>query len=488
MLGVCYGPQSLPLRSDCKMLAPVEGPLLTNCGPEGKRRLFRVFVPQAEGIWSPMVHSDCQHNELASLALRTMAPTPPGPHEYDETTLGLFREMRRMVEKLNVQRMGLLDVAMSYGGALRRRYLEAHRSLDEDGWLTKADWKLSGFLKAEKQNPVAKVSKPRMINPRSPRYNLVLASYLKPLEHALWRKWKFGGNGCRRSRVSGKGLNAEKRAKLLEQKMADVGDCVAFEVDGAAFEAHVEVSQLKLEHGVYKAAFPRDGLLAELLSKQLTLSGTTKGKVRYFRKGCRASGDYNTGMGNTILMGNFSISALKRMGLTKPYTLLADGDNCLIFVHRSEAKLVHANFGAMMAKVCSHEMVVEKPTMIVEGLTFGQSQPVRTAAGIRMVRNIYKTLGSAFCGHRHYHDKVFGPRVLRSVILAELALSRGVPVVGPYFAEAERLTRFLAPVKNPDVYLEGHLLDLPPDRGDIPITAATRESFEWAFDLDPFSN
>jgi hypothetical protein len=264
-----------------------------------------------------------------------------------------------------------------------------------------------------------------------------------------------------------------------------VGDCVAFEVDGKAFEAHVEVSQLKMEHRVYKAAFPCDSELGFLLSKQLNLRGMTKGKVRYFRKGCRASGDYNTGMGNTILMGIFSIAALSKMGLTKPWTLLGDGDNCLIFVHRSEAKRVVSGFGGAVSEVCSHEMTVEKPTMRVEGLTFGQSQPVRTATGLRMVRNIYKTLGSAFCGHRHYHDKIFGPRVLRSVILAERALSKGVPVVGPYFEEAERLTRNWSALKDPSLYLEGHLLDLPPDRGASPITSDVRRSFEWAFDLNP---
>lgn len=161
------------------MSAPVDGPLDANCELEGRRRLFRVFVPRAEGIWAPMVHSDCVHNELASLALRTMAPTPPGPEMTDPVVDGLFKDLRLLVKKLNVKRMELSDVAMSYSGMLRRRYLEAFRSLEEDGYLTKHDWKLSGFLKAEKQNPTAKISKPRMINPRSPRYNLLLASYLK---------------------------------------------------------------------------------------------------------------------------------------------------------------------------------------------------------------------------------------------------------------------------------------------------------------------
>jgi len=144
---------------------------------------------------------------------------------------------------------------MSYGGSLRKRYLAAESSLMHDGPISSGDYVLRAFLKSEKVQ-FSKFAKPRMIFPRSPRYNLALASYLKPFEHWLWGNLKsVAQRGVLPSRVVAKGLNPHQRANLIRRKMRGIRDCVVFEVDGKAFEAHVDVRQLLQEDGVYLAAF-----------------------------------------------------------------------------------------------------------------------------------------------------------------------------------------------------------------------------------------
>lgn len=446
--------------------------------------MYRCYVPNEEGCWAPAVHTNCLHNELAALGLRTMGPTPSDPPDMGRpgTLVGEgFRQLRILARKLNVEKMTLKEVAASYKGKLGVRYREALLSLDEE-WLTKGDCKLSAFVKGEKFDPGLKVSKPRIINPRSPRYNLILASYLKPLEHALWSNWKVG-HLCKPSRVSGKGLNSRQRAELIESKMSDVGDCMVVEVDGKAFEAHVTRAQLLLEQSVYKAAFPGSRELRELLAFQLQLAGRTSGGVKYKRDGCRASGDFNTGLGNTLLMGTFTICAMQTLNIPAPWTVLADGDNCLLFFRREWLAKVRDCFGATLSGICGHEMTIEKPVDVLEKVVFGQSSPVRFGDGLAMVRNPYKVLSGAFCGYLHYNQPAFAPRLMKAVADAEASLSKGLPVLGPYFQAARAILRPYKSLRNPSDFLDGHLLGPLSGPEPLTITDEARVSFETAFGI-----
>nr|ALM62232.1 RNA-dependent RNA polymerase [Soybean leaf-associated ssRNA virus 1] len=475
----------MELRNGAKLLVPEEDTLKVDYCP-GKRRMYRAYVPKEEGIWAPACYANCRDNELAALKLRTLGPTPPDPAIWPDDVLSEFKGLRVLVKVLNVDKWDIWRTARSYDGRLRRRYLEAAHSLETDGWIDRRDYKLSAFLKSEKHNPRAKIGKPRMIFPRSPRYNLVLASYLKPLEHALWKSWRFG-LGVSPTRVSAKGLNSAARAELISAKMRGIGDCVVFEVDGKAFEAHVSARQLGLESSVYKAAFRGDAELASLLKVQRVLKGRTSAGVRFERSGGRASGDFNTGMGNTILMGCFVSVALRRFAFENPgvrCTLLADGDNALVFVSSRWADRLRSSFANRISSICGHEMTVEDPTDVLEKVVFGQSQPIVTSDGLKMVRDFRKVLAGAFCGHRHYFDRTFAPRLMYEVALAELSLARGVPVLEPYFRSCVQALEGFKRLRDPSLFLEGHLLGVNVEHVKRPFEAIsidTRVSFESAF-------
>jgi hypothetical protein len=359
-----------------------------------------------------------------------LGPTPK-PAERCSALDRSFREIKRVASRYGGVRWDYRDVAESYGGSLRARYLEAERSLEVDGPLSSSDYLLRAFLKAEKLNASPSVvAKPRMIFPRTPRYNLVLASWLKPFEHWLWGNLRSVGlKGVPKSRVVAKGLNPRRRANLIRRKMRQIPECVVFEVDGKAFEAHVDRRQLELEHSVYAAAYPGDRDLMRVLSHQLENVGVTACGVKFGRSGGRASGDFNTGMGNSIIMLSIVQAVMTFIGLHR-FDSLVDGDNALIFVPANDYERVVTNFSQLALRFSGHEMVLERPVRVVEEVRFGQSAPVETARGWTMVRDWRKVLSQGTSSHANLNSPTLAKRWLYGVSLCELSLARGVPIIG----------------------------------------------------------
>ncbi|GFM95129.1 RNA-dependent RNA polymerase [viral metagenome] len=396
--------------------------------------MYTAWVTGVEGTWLPQVHANCSHNVLVSLLTRQLGSTPsPSETGFGELR-STFRELERLAGRYPGRRWTLSETALSYTGALRRRYLDAERSLLEDGPLTARDHFLCGFLKAEKINALPKFQKPRMIFPRTPRYNLVLASWLKPFEHWLWGNLKsVGRKGVPKSRVVAKGLNPVERANLIVRKCGHFRDPVVFEVDGKAFEAHCVRKVLSLEHRVYGAAHRFPGELASLLAKQLELCGAV-GSVRFKRDGGRASGDFNTGMGNSLIMVAVVGTVMRRIGVR--FDSLVDGDNALLFVEAGDLPRVVADFARHAVDVSGQEMVLERPVEIsrlgVEAVRFGQSAPVWDGSKWRMVRDFRKVLSQGTSSHDHLRDRAFAPAFLAGVARCESSLGRGLPILGAW--------------------------------------------------------
>lgn len=450
--------------------------------------MYTVWTPQIEGVWVPSVHADCNHNEIAALLKRSLGVTPGSDESARSGVLRVFRDFRRLSARYCEARWSLLETAQSYTGSLRRRYEKAELSLREDGPLTARDVFLKAFLKAEKFNAMAKVAKPRMIFPRDPRYNLVLASWLKPFEHWLWGRlrspWYLH---VPPTRVVAKGLNGVRRANLINRKMKNVGDCVVFEVDGKAFEAHVDVWQLEQEHAVYSAAYPGDGYLKSVLSKQLRNRGVTKHGVEFARDGGRASGDYNTGMGNSLIMLAVVLSVLRGFHLSR-CDLLVDGDNALVFLRREDAHRVVSQFAPLALACSGHEMVLERPVSVLEEVRFGQSAPVFAAGSLRMVRDYLKVVSQGTSNHAHLGEVNYVRPYLRGVACCELALNAGVPILGVWAASLLSWARD-AKVLSFEKFRDYSMLGVSESAYHEPvsreITVEARESFSRAFGLSP---
>jgi len=162
----------------------------------------------------------------------------------------------------------------------RKVYQRAHEELSRVGFSPK-DARLKSFVKFEKQD----VSKaPRIINPRSPKYNLLLARYLKHSEHKYFKAI----NKCFRQRTRAtvfKGMDAAESAQCLYDKWKQFKEPVAIGLDATKFDMHVSREALQYEHSFYlKSRFMTSSKqeLRDLLRLQLDNTGTARcddGKV-----------------------------------------------------------------------------------------------------------------------------------------------------------------------------------------------------------------
>lgn len=455
-----------------------------------KRHMYRCWTPPLQGVWHPHLHSPCAHNEYVGLLKRTLGPVPLASLKGLSSFGKAMRELRRVL----VGRCGLVEpwpvnrVVESYVvPRLRKRYEEAAVSLSRDGLCDRRDTKISAFVKSEKLAK-EKVSKPRIIMGRSPRYNLELACYLKPVEHAVYPAFRgWGARFLTHTRLIGKGLAGKERADLIRRKMLSRPGVVAVELDCKSFESHLCRTMLRSEHGVYTGLCP-DPRLARLLSWQLRCKGKGAAGVRFSVSGVRASGDFNTGLGNTLLMCGLVLGAARSLRLK--FDFLADGDNAVLFVMSEDAATWALRLPGLFLEY-GHEVTIGEFVGTVETVVFGQSKPCRVVDGWTMVRDPWKTMSHAFSGHQHYAEMRGGARVLRAVSYCEAVLNRGVPVLQAFAHAMLRATRGVSFPKEPDLENYEYRRVVSRDnrweqRNWTPVSAVTRISFflSWGVSVE----
>lgn len=454
---------------------------------ESKRRLDTGWRSGLPGTFVPICNRPCPHNEVRALAMRAMGPVPPEVFRpvVDDASAAVWQQLQRFSRRYDQGARSWLETAMSYSGALRKRYLVAYESLVQDGPSGFQDWTLRAFLKTEKNRSGASPIKPRLIFPRSPRYNLELASRLKPFEHWLWGRLTGRLFGLGNSRLVAKGLNQRQRANLIRRKFSEIGDAVCFEIDGKAFEAHVGPAFIAQEHRVYASAFPGDGRLRELLSKQLELKGTLSCGAKFSRPGCRASGDFNTGMGNSLIFLVECVAALRQLGVR--FDLLVDGDNALVFLQRGTEGAVLRDLPVLIQQSSGHEITLERPAYRVEDVRFGGGAPVYLGdrLGWTMVREYNRVLSGVFTSHVYMREPKFARKWMVGAAMCELSLARGVPILQQFCLEALKSLGKARVSENHhrDALVMGAWFAT--EDNAVPVTVDARISFERAFGISP---
>jgi len=305
-----------------------------------------------------------------------------GPSSYKSEHFVTFRSL--VLGKLEsfpvLTRQQVVD---SYRGAKYKSYAQAMLSLQRNP-LTKADSLLTSFSKFEKVD----VSKPpRVINPRSKRYNLELGRYIKRAEHSYFKAINFAFGALTPATVI-KGYNADASASILFQKWSRFRDPVAIGLDATKFDMHVSVCALKYEHSFYTAKFPGDLRLRRLLRWQLHNRGTAyaaDGTIKFEMHGTRSSGDLNTSLGNCILMCSIVWAYCQNLGIQ--IELANNGDDCVVFMERRDEPLFRSSLCSFF-KLRGFAMVLEETVDEFEQVEFCQTRPVQLATGWRMVRNL----------------------------------------------------------------------------------------------------
>jgi len=320
----------------------------------------------------------------------------------------------------------------SYTGSKRRRYESAVANLAARG-LRRSDGYLSTFIKAELYNGTTKADPcPRLIQPRSPEYNVELGRYLRPAEKLVYKAIDclFGHH------VVLKCDNMFKRAATIKHYWDEFKQPVFVGLDASRFDQHVSPEALRFEHGLYNDIF-RDPYLAELLEMQVNQVGFANmadGSVMYRVEGCRASGDMNTALGNVLLMCIITYHFLHT--LPCKWRFINDGDDCCIFLEAEDAHLLaelphhHLMYG--------FEMEVEDPVNIIEQVEFCQSRPIQLSAEEwMMVRNIHKAIKHDWICITS-RDWCTTEEILVATSRSGLALFQDVPVLGEMYSAMSR--------------------------------------------------
>lgn len=406
-------------------------------------------------------------------------PFVVGPRAFRNGFLTEFKNS--VIEHMpNLPIMTSQQVVDTYSGPKWHVYFNALLSLEMDE-LTQRDSRLATFVKREKQD-VAKA--PRLINPRSPRYNLRLGKYLKHAEHHFYRAInKVFGKRTHATVI--KGFNADQSANILRQKWEVFEDPVAVGLDASKFDMHVSVAALRYEHSYYTSLFPRSNELRQLLRWQLTNGGVATaidGQVKFTINGTRSSGDLNTSLGNCILMCSMVWAYCKQLSLD--IELANNGDDCVVFMERKDVALFNKGLPGWF-KIRGFAMCVEPAVEHFERVEFCQTRPVLLSTGWRMVRNVSACFRKdLMCLMSVPTDEVY-KKWLAAVGTCGGTLCQGVPVLEEFYAMFRRNGTSCSPGFLREVYKNRSQLQLCRGVARAEICPQARVSFYYAFNILP---
>jgi len=439
------------------------------------KRFLTRLVPPIPGLWLCFTHSNCVCNEIVSAANRVVGAVP-------EPTADGLKRLRKFAKVISgrlptCSAWSYDQVIALYGGVRRARYEQARDHIRSFGLVKWMHARISSFVKAEKFNPEDKKNPdPRMIQARTAEYGLEVATYLKPIEHHLYKL-----RGPMGLRAIAKGLNQRQRAELLARKLQNFDRPVIFSLDASRWDKHVARSVLAIEHGVYMHC-NADPYFAQLLSWQLHNKCRAMNGVKYSVRGGRMSGDMNTALGNCLLM---VIMVHAAMDWCKKWDLLDDGDDCLVICEETDFEQARETLPKVFLTF-GQELKIENVARDIRDVQFCQCRVVVTESGPIFTRNWRRCLSQDACGSKHWDD----PKMVRSMCAAvgrcNLALSQGMPILQEYclalirFSGGAALPQFetdrglAIKVKLETGLLQHELGDISP----LPISDFTRLEFE----------
>lgn len=369
-----------------------------------------------------------------------------------------------------------------YQGRRRTIFANALESLKYTP-LNRKDGYIRVFGKAEKTNVTVKGNPPvRIISPRSPRYNIIVGSYLKPIEPCIYKAIAkiFG------SRTVTKGMNAKVVGALIEQKWNKFKDPIAVSLDASRFDQHCSADILRWEHSIYKSMFRNKKELSRLLAWQLDNICTAflpDGKIKYRVKGTRMSGDMNTATGNCLIMCALLHAYLKSVGVKK-YEMVNNGDDSVVIVESKDFSRLTSNVSRWFTEM-GYSMKVEEPVRTIEKIQFCQTAPVWTTDGYIMVRDPRISLSKDSYSIKPLNNQSIYEKWIGAIGQCGASLTGGIPICQEYYNSLVKASR--GKILKNDMLLDTGMSRLAHGmtRKYTKINWRTRVSFWEAFDITP---
>lgn len=431
-------------------------------------------------LYFPVYPSNDLTNEVAALSGRVLRDhieaTPEG-------LIALRRAARKVSAHIGCRVAQSLEHFPNMQHGLKRdRYMRALRNILEGQPKDLA--RITMFVKAERVNVKRLDYIPRAIQFRTAEYCVLLAQYLKPIEHAIYA---LEGNGVSlpMGRLIGKGLSSFERARLIREYLPD--GWAVIQTDLSKFDLHYSESHLKIERSIYLSANP-DAEFARLLRMQVHNHGRSMGGVLYHVEGNRMSGDMNTASGACLMMLLLSLAVISHYRIPmESIRLLIDGDDTLWFMPRALADNIMPSLVAFVATL-GFVLKLEGYATAIEDVTWCQTRPIEIRPGVyRCVRDYRKVMSNATTNVKYTDSPVAIRRLMAAVGHSELAMGDGVPVLQAYAMALLRNgdSRSLIFDDVDDDYYCARFEARP--QGPRQVYPCARVSFARAYGLDPAS-
>jgi len=361
-------------------------------------------------------------------------------------------------------------------------YQQAADSLLRGETLTQRDAEIRCFVKAEKVNFSAKSNPaPRVIQPRSPRYNVEVGRYLRPIEERIYHSIAqvFG------ERTVFKGMNAVEQGRCMREKWERFRSPVAVGLDASRFDQHVSPMALKWEHAIYLSIYRGDPFLRKLLSWQVQNRGRgycKDGRLKYRVDGCRMSGDMNTALGNCLLMCAMVHAYASSSGLRK-FSLANNGDDCIVIFESSELSKFQPNLEQWFTDM-GFTMKVEAPVYDFEQIEFCQTRPVLGPRGYTMTRIPQVAMAKDCISIIPVDTRAEYNSWMAAVGEGGLALTSGMPIWQSFYGALHRAASGAKP-RSDDQQTGFKMLAVGLEAKVLPVSQASRFSFWLAFGVTP---
>lgn len=441
-----------PVRPLSKVVGPAKGPC------SFKTKLFILASPIP--AYRVLTHASCHHNEMASLCNRHLIAQPNLPD------LPYIRAgVKNIAIDLKASPVSIWTIANKYMGGKRLMYLRACKTIEAQGW--NKHWaNVSMFVKPDKI-PAAEISTkaPRAIQYRSPMYNLLIGRFLHGYEKALY-DWPDVGPS--RTPFMAKGKNLQERASILVEKISCFKDPLFICLDHSKFDSSISEELLGIEHRYYNKHF-KSKFLRFLLRKQLNNKGYTKSGIKYRVRGTRMSGDFNTGLGNSLI--NYLCLRSWLDSASVKGEIFLDGDDSIIIVEADQqAKLNPEHFSrwGFTTKI--------QITKNINEVEFCQCRLL--PSGPTMARNPYRALSHLAVSLKKYTGKVW-PRIQQARGMCEAIGSSGVPILEAY---GRALLTGVKPMVPPE---DREKWDLALRSKQLEVTDDIRLEYWLAWGIDP---
>lgn len=406
---------------------------------------------------------------------------PPCHRRWEDCAKDAEAIARKVLEPTRLTRAEFISTRP---GRTRALYEKANADLEMRPRSLEALARTSLFIKWERTVHIpGKRSVPRIINPRSPEYNILLGRYLLPNEHKLFAAMQE--HYVSPEPVIAKGLTQEEKARVIVRYLSE--GYYAVGLDASRFDQCIGEQLLRMEHHVYHSLFPNDRLLRELLKCQLDNSGVHYGrdgvvKIRY--GAIRCSGDMNTSLGNCIISTVLANKYCSENAIND-FRTFCDGDDLLLFVKRPDlGKLSSLSDWYLQWGL---RMKIEEPQNVPERVEFCQSRPVMCCGRYRLIRNPIKCLNSDYSGYVDLGRVDYFLAYLRAVGVCGKYMAAGCPVLQEWYSFGVREGR-TGRIGWTD-YKRGFMLqsELERKRGAVyhaDVDALSRRSFFLAFGID----